>query len=64
MWPAYRPVFCLFSFEARYSGAVACRDVVQALEHIQNEGVTSFTGVPTMWLDLVSHPDYEKCAML
>jgi long-chain acyl-CoA synthetase len=35
-------------------------DVVTALKHIQNEGVTGFTGVPTMWLDLVSHPDYDK----
>lgn len=35
-------------------------DVVAALKHIQNEGVTGFTGVPTMWLDLVSHPDYDK----
>lgn len=35
-------------------------DVVTALKHIQNEGVTSFTGVPTMWMDLVSHPDYDK----
>jgi hypothetical protein len=35
-------------------------DVITALEHIQNEGVTGFTGVPTMWLDLVSHPDYDK----
>ena len=29
-------------------------------EHIQNEGVTGFTGVPTMWLDLISHEDYDK----
>jgi long-chain acyl-CoA synthetase len=35
-------------------------DVITALEHIQTEGVTGFTGVPTMWLDLVSHPDYDK----
>ena len=29
-------------------------------ETIQAEGVTSFIGVPTMWLDLITHPDYES----
>ena len=35
-------------------------DVETALQHIQNEGVTGFTGVPTMWLDLVSSPLYDQ----
>lgn len=41
-------------------------DAGQALEVIQKEKVTAFTGVPTMMRDLMEHPDFsaEKCASL
>ncbi len=35
-------------------------DVVQAMELIQNEKVTNFTGVPLMSFELMSHPDRHK----
>ena len=35
-------------------------DALLALQLIQEERVSSFTGVPTMSMDLLNHPDYDK----
>jgi acyl-CoA synthetase (AMP-forming)/AMP-acid ligase II len=35
-------------------------DPTRALELIEREGVTTFSGVPTMSRELISHPDWEK----
>ncbi|MGA1219989.1 MAG: class I adenylate-forming enzyme family protein, partial [Ilumatobacteraceae bacterium] len=35
-------------------------DPARALELIEREGVTTFSGVPTMSRELISHPDWEK----
>jgi long-chain acyl-CoA synthetase len=35
-------------------------DASEALKLVQNEKITSFTGVPTMSLELVTHPDFAK----
>ncbi len=33
-------------------------DAAKALELIEREGVTAFTGVPTMTMDMLAHPDF------
>ena len=35
-------------------------DATRALEFVQEEKITSFTGVPTMSWEMVTHPDVEK----
>ena len=35
-------------------------DPLLALQLIEKERISSFTGVPTMSLDLLNHPDFDK----
>ena len=53
-------IFLLSVFLGRKLVLMAKWDALLALQLIQEERVSSFTGVPTMSMDLLNHPDYDK----
>ena len=53
-------IFLLSMFLGRKLVLMVKWDPLLALQLIEKESISSFTGVPTMSLDLLNHPDYDK----
>ena len=53
-------IFLLSMFLGRKLVLMVKWDPLLALQLIEKERISSFTGVPTMSLDLLNHPDYDK----